>query len=119
MAGEAQGAWNQAGWPRLHGGPGSRIHGELPLGSRLWALEHQLVALAEPLNQLPHPWLSVHPPVPAVFQEDDAQRPPVCVCVVCVCVQEEEEEQRKDEGDVTGSVTLSQGFGAPQMLTHT
>ena len=76
MAGEAQGAWNQAGWPRLHGGPGSRIHGELPLGSRLWALEHQLVALAEPLNQLPHPWLSVHPLVPAVFQEDDAQRPP-------------------------------------------
>ena len=31
----------------------------------------------------------------------------VCVCVVCVCVQEEEEEQRKDEGDVTRSVTLS------------
>lgn len=34
-----------AGW--------SRIHGELPLGSRLWTLEHQLAALAEPLNQLP------------------------------------------------------------------
>ena len=34
-----------AGW--------SRIHGELPLGSRLWTLEHQLAALAEPPNQLP------------------------------------------------------------------